>query len=149
MTNTVHLTGIDVAELQRRTGVYRLEDGRVSLFDPGLLAEGGGLDPDLFQNPGMLEAGTLPMSPLSGPWYATLDIGIRKNIPLLFSTAARLQLRIDFFNILNRTNFNVGNISGVGGLGIDNRHNPNSTEFGLISDAFSAREIQIGMKLTF
>ena len=149
MTNTVHLTGIDIAELQDRTGVYRLPDGRISLFDPSLLAAGGGLDPDLFQNPAMLEAGSLPLSSISGPWYATLDIGLRKNIPLPFSTAARLQLRIDFFNVLNRTNFSVGSISGVGGLGVANRHDPNSTEFGLISDAFAAREMQVGMKLTF
>ena len=149
MTNTVHLTGIDVDELQRRTGIYHLEDGRVSLFDPGLLAGGGGLDPDLFQNPGLLEAGSLPMSPISGPWYATLDVGLRKDVPLSFSTAAQLQLRIDFFNVLNRTNFDVGSISGVSGLGVHNRHDPNSTEFGLIDSAFSAREIQIGMKLTF
>ncbi len=149
MTNTVHLTGIDTAELQDKTGVYRLPDGRISLFDPSLLAEGGGLNPDLFQNPAMLEAGSLPMSPISGPWYATLDIGLRKNIPIPFSVSARLQLRIDFFNILNRTNFAVGSISGVGGLGVANRHDPNNTEFGLISDAFAAREIQVGMKLTF
>ena len=65
-------------------------------------------------------------------------------------SSARLQLRIDFFNILNRnrTNFAVGSISGIGGLGVANRHDPNSTEFGLISDAFAAREIQVGMKLT-
>ena len=149
MTNTVHLTGIDIVELQDKTGVYRLPDGRISLFDPSLLAEGGGLNPDLFQNPDMLEAGSLPLSPISGPWYATLDIGLRKNIPIPFSASARLQLRIDFFNILNRTNFAVGSISGIGGLGVANRHDPNSTEFGLISDAFAAREIQVGMKLTF
>ena len=135
--NTVHLTGIDVEELQRQTGVYRFEDGRVSLFDPSLLAEGGNGDPDIFQNPEMLDVGTLPMTPLSGPWYATLDIGLRKYIPLPL-TAARAQLRFDFFNILNRTNFNVGA-----------RQNPNSTEFGLIDSAFSAREIQVGMRLTF
>ena len=136
--NTVHLTGIDAAELQRQTGVYRLEDGRVSLFDPSLVAEGGNGNPDIFRNPQMLEAGTLPMTPLSGPWYATLDIGLRKNIPLPFSAGARAQLRFDFFNILNRTNFDVGT-----------RQNPNSTEFGLIDSAFSAREIQVGMRLTF
>ena len=149
MTNTVHLTGIGIDELQRLTGAYRLEDGRVSLFDPGLLAEGGGLDPALFENPALLEAGTLPLSPVSGPWYATLDVGLRKNVPIGFSSSARLQLRIDFFNVLNRTNFNVGSISGVGGLGVHNRHDPNDTEFGLISDAFAAREMQVGMKLTF
>ena len=31
--NTVHLRGIDAEELQRQTGVFRLEDGRVSLFE--------------------------------------------------------------------------------------------------------------------
>lgn len=110
----------------------------MSLFDPGLVTEGGNGNPDIFRNPEMLEAGTIPMTPLSGPWYATLDIGLRKYIPLPFSTAARAQLRFDFFNILNRTNFNVGT-----------RQNPNSTEFGLISSAFAAREIQVGMRLTF
>ena len=149
MTNTVHLTGIGVDELQDKTGVYRLPDGRISLFDPSLLADGGGLDPALFENPAMLEAGSLPLSPISGPWYATLDIGLRKNIPVGFSSSARLQLRIDFFNILNRTNFAVGSISGISGLGVANRHDPNDAEFGLISDAFAAREIQVGMKLTF
>ncbi len=136
--NTVHLTGIDTEELQRQTGVFRLEDGRVSLFDPDLLTAGGSGDPELFRNPEMLAAGTLPMTPISGPWYATLDVGLRKYIPLPFSTAARAQLRFDFFNILNRTNFNVGT-----------RQNPNSTEFGLIDAAFAAREIQVGMRLTF
>ena len=128
------------------TGVYRLPDGRISMFDPSLLAEGGGLRPDLFENPGLLEAGSLPMSPISGPWYATLDVGLRKNIPVGFSEAARLQLRIDFFNILNRTNFNV---TGASGLGITNRQDPNDPDFGLFSDTFAARAMQVGMKLTF
>ena len=149
LTNTVHLTGISVDELQDMTGVYRLPDGRVSLFDPGLLAEGGGLRPDLFENPGLLEAGSLPMSPISGPWYATLDVGLRKNIPVGFTEAARLQLRIDFFNILNRTNFNVTSISGIADLGITNFHDPNDTDFGLFNDTFAARAMQVGMKLTF
>ena len=149
LTNTVHLTGISIDELQDMTGVYRLPDGRISLFDPSLLAEGGGLRQDLFENPGLLEAGSLPMSPISGPWYATLDIGLRKNIPVGFSEAARLQLRIDFFNILNRTNFNVTSISGISGLGITNFHDPNDTDFGLFSSTFAARHMQVGMKLTF
>ena len=96
-----------------------------------------------------MEEGSRRNTGSPGGGYATLDIGLRKNIPIPFSASARLQLRIDFFNILNRTNFAVGSISGIGGLGVANRHDPNSTEFGLISDAFAAREIQVGMKLTF
>ena len=149
LTNTVHLTGIDIQELQRRTGVFRNPDGRVTLFAPSLITEGGAGNPDIFQNPAMLEAGTLAMSPVSGPWYATLDVGLRKSIALPLSREVRLQLRIDFFNVLNRTNFNVGSVSGVGGLGVSNRQNPNSTQFGLISSTFSARQTQVGMKIIF
>ena len=107
LTNTVHLQGIDIKELQRRTGSFRDSQGRVTLFDSTLIAPEGGGNPEFFQNPGLLEAGTLAMSPVSGPWYASLDLGIRKSFPIPISEGARLQLRFDFFNSLNRTNFNV------------------------------------------
>ena len=151
LTNTVHLKGINIQELQDRTGAFRNPDGSVTLFHPSLLAEGGGMDPRYFENPGLLEAGTLGMSPVSGPWYASLDVGLRKSFALFIAEESRLQLRFDFFNVLNRTNFNVGSqgSSGLGGLGVSNRHNPNSTRFGQISSAFSARQVQVGIKLMF
>ena len=63
---------------------------------------------------------------------------------------ARLQLRFDFFNSLNRTNFAVTNKgAGISGLGVTNSHNPNSPLFGQISSAFSPRVMQVGMKITF
>ena len=64
---------------------------------------------------------------------------------------SRAQLRFDFFNVLNRTNFNVSSQppTGLGGLGVSNRHDPNSTQFGLISSTFSPRQIQLGLKLIF
>ena len=138
LVNTVHLEGVGVGDLQSRTGVYRHSDGRVTLFDDSLLATGGGGNLGIFRNPGMLEAGTLPLSPISGPWYATVDLGLRKNIALPLSTGARMQIRVDAFNVFNRVNFNIGRY-----------HNPNSTEFGLISSAFAARQIQVGTRITF
>ena len=137
LVNTVHLDGIGVGELQNRTGVYRHPDGRVTLFDASLLTDGGG-NPDIFRNPGLLEAGTLPMSPISGPWYATVDIGLRKNIALPFSAGSRMQIRVDAFNVFNRVNFNIGH-----------DQNLNSREFGLINSTFAARQIQVGMRLSF
>ena len=137
LVNTVHLDGIGVGDLQSRTGVYRHPDGRVTLFDDSLLAAAGG-NLDIFRNPGMLEAGTLPLSPISGPWYATVDLGLRKNIALPVSAGSRLQIRVDAFNVFNRANFNIGRY-----------HNPNSREFGLINSTFAARQIQVGMRLTF
>ena len=123
---------------QNRTGVHRHSDGRVTLFDDSLLATGGGGNLDIFRNPGMLEAGTLPLSPISGPWYATVDLGLRKNIALPLSAGARMQIRVDAFNVFNRVNFDIGRY-----------HNPNSTEFGLINSAFAARQIQVGTRITF
>ncbi len=144
LTNTVHLDGIGIDELQARTGVYRQPGGRVTLFDDSLLTAGGAGNPDIFRNPGLLEAGSLPMSPISGPWYATLDLGLRKNIAL--PAGSQMQIRVDAFNVLNRVNFSV---PGVSSLGVGNRQDPNSTEFGLISSAFAARQIQVGMRLSF
>ena len=137
LVNTVHLDGIGIGDLQGRTGVYRHPDGRVTLFDDSLIDDGGG-NLDIFRNPGMLEAGTLPLSPISGPWYATVDLGLRKNIALPFSAGSRMQIRVDAFNVFNRANFDIGRY-----------HNPNSREFGLISSTFAARQIQVGMRLTF
>ena len=78
-------------------------------------------------------------------------MGLRKSFPLPITEESRFQFRFDFFNILNRSNFNV--VSTTAGtlddLGVFNRQNPNSTQFGRISGTFDAREIQVGMKLIF
>ncbi len=137
LTNTVHLEGIDIKALQSKTGSFRNSDGRVMLFDSSLIAEGGGGNPSVFKNPGLLEAGTLGMSPVSGPWYASLDVGLRKSFALPITEESQVQLRVDAFNLLNHTNFNVHTQppSTLDDLGVLNRHNPNSTQFGLISTA--------------
>ena len=76
-------------------------------------------------------------------------MGLRKSFPLPITEVSRFQFRFDFFNILNRSNFNVGSRGGITGLGVENIHNPNNTQFGRISSTFDAREIQVGMKLIF
>ena len=149
LTNTVHLEGIDIKALQTKTGAFRHSDGRVTLFDSSLIAEGGAGNPGVFKNPGLLEAGTLGLSPVSGPWYTSLDVGLRKSIALPITEESRLQLRVDAFNVLNHTNFAVSSTGGPSGLGVVNRQNPNSTQFGLISAAFSARTLQVGLKVEF
>ena len=151
LTNTVHLIGMDIKELQNRTGVFRHSEGRINLFHPSLIATSGQGNPDIFQNPGLLEAGSLAMSPVSGPWYSTLDVGLRKSFPLPITEESRFQFRFDFFNILNRGNFNVASTTAgtLDSLGVYNRQNPNSTQFGRISGTFPARQIQVGMKLIF
>lgn len=149
LTNTVHLEGIDIKALQTKTGAHRNPDGRVTLFDSSLISEGGFGNPAVFKNPTILQAGSLGLSPVSGPWFTTLDVGLRKSVGLPFTEESRLQLRVDAFNVLNHTNFNVSSTSGISGLGIVNIQNPNTTDFGLISSAFSARTLQVGLKVEF
>jgi hypothetical protein len=149
LTNTVHLEGIDIKALQTKTGAHRHPDGRVTLFDSSLIDDGGFGNANVFKNPAILQAGSLGMSPVSGPWFTTLDVGLRKSIGLPFTEESRLQLRVDAFNVLNHTNFAVTSTSGISGLGITNIHNPNTTDFGLINAAFSARTLQVGLKVEF
>ncbi len=150
LTNTVHLVGMDIKTLQSKTGAFLDSDGRVTLFDSSLIDPSGAGNSNVFKNPGLLEAGTLAMSPVSGPWYANLDVGLRKSFALPITEESRLQLRVDAFNVFNHTNFGVSSTPGaVGGLGVANIQNPNSTQFGLISGAFSPRTLQVGLKVVF
>ncbi len=151
-TNTVHLTGLTISELQERTGVF-FSDDRVLLFDPSLIGANGRANPEFFTNPGVLEAGTLGLAPVSGPWYATFDLGIRKDFRLPINEESRVQIRFDLFNLFNRSNFNV-NTQPIGAsvndqLGVVNRHNINSTDFGEIDSTFSARQAQVGLRVVF
>ena len=63
------------------------------------------------------------------------------------------EIRWDFFNLFNRTNFRIRTSPGSGGaldtLGITNRHSINATDFGVIDRTFSAREMQVGLKVSF
>jgi hypothetical protein len=152
-TNTVNLVGIDIKELQNRTGVFQDSQGRILLFDPSLKGTDGRANPDFFKNPGLLQAGTLGLSPVSGPWYSTFDLGVRKDFRVPVRENLKVQFRFDFFNLLNQTNFAI-QTQPVGGrtndnLGVANRHNINSTSFGLIDAAYSARQMQFGMKVMF
>jgi len=119
------------------------------LIDPAT----GRANPEFFQNPGLLEAGTLGLSSVSGPWYATVDMGIRKSFRLPVTEDSRVQFRFDVFNLFNRTNFAVltqpSTARANDQLGVFNRHNINSTSFGVIDDTFSARQIQVGLKVLF
>ena len=64
-----------------------------------------------------------------------MDVAIQKDVAL--STGARLELRCEIFNLLNRVNFDVPNrVFGT----------PN---FGRIFSAGVARQLQFGAKIVF
>lgn len=72
---------------------------------------------------------------LTGPGYFGVDASLLKRIAV--SEGKGLQLRFEFFNILNHPNFNVPNMQF------------DSASFGTIATAESARQLQGGLKFIF
>ncbi|MEP6570333.1 MAG: carboxypeptidase regulatory-like domain-containing protein [Acidobacteriota bacterium] len=91
--------------------------------------------------------GNMERNFLNGPLYINWDAGIFKNIPLDFvKEGMRFQIRGEAFNVLNRANFFIGNVSGVpAGTSFD----INSTNFGKVNSTFTPRIIQFVGRLEF
>ncbi len=87
------------------------------------------------------QTGNLPRNFLNGPWYYNWDAGIIKNTR--FGENFNVQLRAEAFNVLNNTNFFVGQNSGIFNIG--------SSTFGQIPDAstYSPRIMQFALRLEF
>jgi hypothetical protein len=83
--------------------------------------------------------GNVGRDTLPGPGLATWDFSLFKDTPI--REKARLQFRAEFFNILNRANFNSPNAVVFTPSGV-------SPTAGLItSTSTSSRQIQFGLKL--
>jgi len=74
---------------------------------------------------------------LAGPGMQSFDLGLSRSFPWGSVEARRLQIRAEFFNALNHTNF---------GLPVSSIDSP---AFGSITSAAPAREIQLGARLEF
>lgn len=73
----------------------------------------------------------------TGPSYFDTDMSLVKNFPLLRREASKVQVRADFFNLFNRAPFEGPNYSS------------SSSDFGLITAAGPAREVQLALRLDF
>ena len=81
--------------------------------------------------------GNAPRNAARGPRIHTLDLGLHKAVGLPFGES-RLELRLEAFNVLNRSNFGAPN------------GNRSSTAFGTISSlATTPRQVQLGVKFDF
>ena len=69
------------------------------------------------------------------PGFWAFDIGIRKNF--ITAEKQRLQVRGEFFNLLNHPNWGGAN------------SNPTSGQFGLVTSKSGSRTIQIALKYIF
>jgi hypothetical protein len=96
----------------------------------------GYLNQAAFSLPAIGSAGNVGKGSLFGPHLTTWDVGLLKNIEL-GSERFRLQFHAEFFNVLNKTNFNspVSTVSSAG--------------FGTINSSGDPRIGQLALKLLF
>jgi hypothetical protein len=85
--------------------------------------------------------GNLGFDAITGPARQNWDVSLLKNFA--FSERAKLEFRVEAFNIWNHPQFE-GN-SNTGGLG----NNFGAGNFGQITSAYDPRELQLGLKLQF
>ncbi|MFM9902977.1 MAG: carboxypeptidase regulatory-like domain-containing protein [Pyrinomonadaceae bacterium] len=69
--------------------------------------------------------------------YFNFDFAIHKEFHLPITEATRLELRGEFFNLFNRTNFQAANSDVTSG------------GFGTITSTFPARQVQVAVKVSF
>ena len=82
--------------------------------------------------------GDLGCNTYEGPGFAGVDFSLFKDVVLSkLSEEARLQFRVEFFNLFNRVNF------------FQPEPDIKRESFGRAEQAFDAREIQLGVKFIF
>ena len=100
-------------------------------------------DPNAFIVPPNGTYGNAGRDVLEGPGLANVDLSLLKRIPI--RERLNLQFRAEFFNILNRANFNTPNpivfTAATGG--------PSPTAGLITSTATTSRQIQFGLKLVW
>jgi hypothetical protein len=121
-----------------------------SVCDPRIVAPAAGScnSSSVFALPyspaGVLHLGNIPRNLIYGPGFNNTDLSLIKNLTL--SGQARVQLRVEVFNLFNVANFGQpGRVAQV-----------NSTAFGVITntrsatgDSGSARQVQFAAKFLF
>ncbi len=143
-------SSLSPAEIKKLMGI-NFVDGKVYFIDPSVIGPSGSATngnvegtPDA-RFPGQVffrvqpgQTGTLPRAFLNGPWYYNVDAGLIKNIR--FGERYRVQLRAEAFNVLNQTNwfigentstFDVDDASGntFGQIPIGNTYSPRIMQF--------------------
>ena len=106
-------------------------------------------DPNAYILPTFGTYGNLGRGTLTGPGLATLDFSVFKTAAI--SERVSLQLRAEFFNLLNRANFGPPNATVFTNGATTNSTVPAvSPTAGLITTtATTSRQIQFGLKLIF
>jgi hypothetical protein len=145
------LTGWEVSTIfiarsgQPFTPIYTNDNSGTGQFRdrPNLIADPQAANPGptgwfnlaAFANPGAGRFGNAGKGSLTGPGMWNADLSVIKNTRL--GEDKSLQFRAEFFNALNKTNFDAPNVQ------------VNSANFGRIFSAQDSRQIQFGLKLFY
>jgi hypothetical protein len=105
----------------------------------------GWINPAAFAPAPLGRRGNSSVGMVQGPNLQTWDFSARKQLPI--SERFRLRLQVDFFNSLCRSNFRAPDV-GFANLNATGTGSSNAN-FGKITTAGPARNIQFGLKLNF
>ncbi len=105
-------------------------------------------DPTAFVLPAVGTFGDVGRNELIGPDLRTVDLAFTKTVPWTqIGTAGRIELRIEVFNVFDRTNFGPPSLVAFSGTGVETAP---LASFGQIrSTLTSARQMQIGARIVF
>lgn len=146
------LTSLNKQQIKDLLGVYKLEPGNsqglpagIYYINPSVInttgraAEGFGTTPfagQVFFNNAPGQTSGLERAFLNGPWFTNVDATLAKSFRI--KENVRFQLRLEAFNVFNKTNFFFGQGQNI-----------NSATFGRITSAFAPRIVQIGGRFDF
>lgn len=135
-------------ELKKLVGVFRTERG-IFFIDPSVIDPVTGRGANGYGSPAFAgqvffnvepgQVGNVERFFLSGPMYFNVDASLFKNFRITETT--RLQLRMEAFNALNRTNFGI--------TAAQQLQSVNSANFGRITAAFAPRVVQFAARFEF
>jgi hypothetical protein len=109
------LTGMTFQQFLSNIGLFKTPGG-VFFVNPAIMnistnaagvVTSSSLQAGLMGAPAPGEWGNFPMNSINGPRYFNLDMSVTKRFPI--NERVRLELKTTFINILNRTNFTIGN----------------------------------------
>jgi hypothetical protein len=138
-------TNLTKDQIRNLTGIFFTPNGVYyidpSIIDPNTGRGSNGINSPAFNGqvffnvqPG--QVGKLERFFLNGPMYFNIDASLFKNIAV--TEKMRVQLRAEAFNLLNHTNFFIGQVQNI-----------NAATFGKIGQTFSPRIVQFAVRLEF
>ncbi len=133
--NTVNTT-LTLDELQEQAGLFfDPTTGAPLMFDPNLVAN----RTTLLTNPAAGTVGSLQLTPVTGPGYWNMDMGIIKRTRI--NENMNIEFRTEIFNVFNHTNFFISSANLP--------QNINAATFGQITETFDPRIFQFAIKFNF